>query len=117
MERFANTRLGDRLARIAADGSQKLPIRILPVLAAERAAGRIPAAATRVLAAWVCHLRGLGAPVDDARADDVVPLAAGELRVAVPRVLGALDPGLSADDELVATVVEQSRQLAQGGAA
>ncbi len=116
-ERFANTRLGDRLDRIAADGSQKLPIRILPVLTAERAAGRLPAAVTRVLAAWVCHLRGLGAPVDDARAAEVVPLAAGELRVAVPRVLDALDPALSADDELVAAVVEQSRQLSHGGAA
>ena len=67
----------DRLDRIAADGSQKLPIRILPVLRAERAAGRMPAGATRVLAAWVCHLRGLGAPVSDVRAGEVVPLAAG----------------------------------------
>jgi fructuronate reductase len=64
----------------------------------------------------VCHLRGLGAPVDDARADEVVPLATGELREAVPRVLGALDPALSADDDLVATVLEQSRQLSRGGA-
>ena len=60
LERMSNTRLADRLDRIAADGSQKLPIRILPVLRAERAAGRTPAGATRVLAAWVCHLRGLG---------------------------------------------------------
>ncbi len=117
VERFANTRLADRLDRIAADGSQKLPIRILPVLAAERAAGHIPAGATRVLAAWVCHLRGLGAPVDDARADEVVPLAVGELRKAVPRVLGALDRELGADADLVAAVVEQARQLSQGGAA
>jgi len=116
VERFANARLGDRLDRIAADGSQKLPIRILPVLEAERDAGRMPTAATRVLAAWVCHLRGLGAPVDDARADEVVPLATGELREAIPRVLGALDPALSADDDLVATVLEQSRQLSRGGA-
>ena len=31
-----------------------------------------PRAPTRVLAAWVCHLRGAGAPVADARADEVV---------------------------------------------
>ena len=80
LERFGNARMHDRLDRIAADGSQKLPIRILPVLRAERAAGRVPAGATRVLAAWICHLRGLGAPVSDVRADEVVPLAAGPAR-------------------------------------
>ena len=77
LERFANARMHDRLDRIAADGSQKLPIRIVPVLRAERAAGRLPEGATRALAAWVCHLRGLGAPVTDARADEVVAARAG----------------------------------------
>jgi fructuronate reductase len=112
LERFANARMHDRLDRIAADGSQKLPIRILPVLRAERAAGRVPEGATRVLAAWVCHLRGLGAPVADARADEVVPLAGGSLPEAVPRVLGRLDPALGADGDVVAAVVDESEQLA-----
>ena len=117
LERFANARMHDRLDRIAADGSQKLPIRIVPVLRAERKAGRLPEGATRVLAAWVCHLRGIGAPVTDARADDVVPLAAGPLGEAVPRVVRALDPALADDAEVVAVVTEQSRELArQGGA-
>ncbi len=49
LERFANARMHDRLDRITADGSQKLQIRILPVLRAERAAGRVPEGATRVL--------------------------------------------------------------------
>src|SRR6185503_8586972 len=111
LDRFTNARMRDRLDRIAADGSQKLQIRILPVLRAERAAGRLPASATRVLAAWVCHLRGLGAPVSDARADAVVPLAAGALSEAVPRVLGRLDPKLGADGDVVATVVDQCEQL------
>jgi fructuronate reductase len=115
LERFTNTRMHDRLDRIAADGSQKLPIRILPVLRAERAAGRVPAGATRVLAAWVCHLRGLGAPVSDARAGEVVPLAAGPLAAAVPRVLGRLDPALGADAGVVAIVVAQSEQFVQQG--
>jgi fructuronate reductase len=112
LERFGNLRIADRLDRIAADGSQKLPIRILPVLRAERAAGRLPAAATRVLAAWVCHLRGLGAPVSDARADEVVPLAAGPIVAAVPRVLGWLDQELGADADVVAVVIDQSERLA-----
>ena len=92
------------LAQIAADGSQKLPIRILPVLRAERAAGRMPEGAVRVLAAWISHLRGAGAPVADPRADELVALAAGPLPEAVRRILEDLDPALAADDELVASV-------------
>jgi fructuronate reductase len=112
IERFDNPRMRDRLDRIAADGSQKLPVRVLPVLRRERSAGRLPQGATRVLAAWVCHLRGLGAPVNDARAELVVPLAAGPLYEAVRRVLDALDPTVGGDDEVVQAVVAQAEQLA-----
>ena len=115
LDRFANTRMHDRLDRIAADGSQKLPIRILPVLRAERAAGRVPVGATRVLAAWVCHLRGLGAGVSDVRAEEVALLAQGPLSAAVPRVLAALDPALGADADVVTIVVDQSKEFSQRG--
>jgi len=71
----------------------------------------MPFGATRVLAAWVWHLRGVGAPVSDARADEVVPLAQGPLPAAVPRVLGRLDAALGADADLVTTVVDQCEQL------
>jgi fructuronate reductase len=110
LDRFANQRMHHRLAQIAADGSQKLPVRILPTLRQERAAGRLPAGAIRVLAAWVCHLRGAGTPVSDS-ADQVVPLADGTLPQAVPRVLGALDPALADDGELVAAVVADAERL------
>jgi fructuronate reductase len=112
LDRFANPRIHHQLAQIGADGSQKLPIRILPVLQAERAAGRMPAAATLVLAAWICCLRGLGAPVSDVRAQTVVPLAAGLLPEAVRRVLHGLDPALGEDAEVVTTVVQQCHDLA-----
>jgi fructuronate reductase len=111
LDRFANPRMHHRLAQIAVDGSQKLPVRILPTLHRERAAGRLPSGAVRVLAAWVCHLRGAGAPVSDARADQVVPLADGPLPQAVPRVLGALDPALADDGELVTAVVAHAERL------
>jgi fructuronate reductase len=111
LDRFANPRMHHRLAQIAADGSQKLPVRILPTLRQERAAGRLPHGAVRVLAAWVCHLRGAGAPVNDARADQVLPLADGPLPQAVPRVLEALDPTLADDGELVAAVVAHAQRL------
>jgi fructuronate reductase len=112
LDRFANRRIRHQLAQIAVDGSQKLPIRILPVLRAERAAGRPATGAARVLAAWVCHLRGLGAPVSDVRADDVVELASGPLPEAVRRILGELDPAVGADAEVVAAVLGHCEQLA-----
>lgn len=111
LDRFANPRIHHQLAQIGSDGSQKLPIRVLPVLRAERGANRMPEAATRILAAWICCLRGLGAPVSDVRSQDLLPLAARPLPDAVPRLLDALDPELGADDELIATIVQQSEQL------
>jgi fructuronate reductase len=111
LDRFGNPRMHHRLDQIAADGFQKLPVRILPTLRQERATGRLPHGAARVLAAWMCHLRGAGAPVNDARADQVVPLAAGPLPEAVPRVLAALDPALTDDEDLVAAVLADAQQL------
>jgi fructuronate reductase len=115
LERFDNPRMRHRLDQIAADGSQKLPVRVLPILRRERIAGRLPQAAIRVLAAWVCHLRGLGAPVNDARAERVVPLASGPLPEAVRRVLDALDPAVGSDDELVKAVLAEAEQLTTSG--
>jgi fructuronate reductase len=111
LERFANPRIRHQLAQIAADGSQKLPIRVVPVLLAEREAGRMPLGATYILAAWICHLRGRGVPVVDARADEVVALASGALSEAVPRVLRVLDESLAEDPDVAATVSEQVQHM------
>ena len=114
VERFANPRIRHLLAQIAADGSQKLPVRILPVVRLERAARRLPLGALRVVAAWVNHLRGAGAPVKDAAATAVIPLAAGELTAAARTVIGYLDAELAQDDEVVDAVVGLSEQLTNG---
>jgi fructuronate reductase len=96
LERFANPRIRHTLAQIAADGSQKVPIRVLPVLRGERAAGRDAAGAIRVLAAWTAHLRGVGAPVSDAGAGPF------QDRAASPKaVLELLAPDLAADPDVV----------------
>ena len=110
-ERFANPRMRHRLDQIAWDGSQKLPIRVLPTLRCEHAAGRLPSGATRPVAAWVCHLRGSGATVTDARGAELRQLASGPLPDAVRLVLKALDPELAADEAVVAAVLAQARQL------
>jgi len=112
-ERFANPRMRHRLDQIAWDGSQKLPIRVLPIIRRERAAGRLPAGATRPVAAWVCHLRGRGAKITDAREAELVPLASGPLPEAVHLVVRALDPELAADATVVAAVLAQTRDLGE----
>jgi fructuronate reductase len=109
LTRFSNPRMSDQLARIAADGSAKLPVRTLPTLRAERSAGRIPTGCATTIAAWVLHLRGLGAPVKDPGATQAEKAAnAGELSEAVPAVLDLLDPGLGSDKDLVDAVLRQA---------
>lgn len=83
LERFGNPRMKDQLARIAADGSVKIPIRIVPALNAERAAGGEPIGAERAVAAWILHLRGVGAPFQDAKGDAVKALGEGSLEDSV----------------------------------
>ncbi len=102
LTRFANPRMQHRLSQIAQDGSQKLPVRILPVLRRERAAGRMPAGAVRALAGWVCHLTGNGVPVSDDRVRPVSGAGAA---------LGLLDGTLTDDRELCRAVDAEARQL------
>ncbi|WP_298455423.1 mannitol dehydrogenase family protein [uncultured Cellulomonas sp.] len=110
--RFENPAIRHRLDQIAADGSQKVPVRFLPTVRLERAAGRLPDGGLRAVAAWVLHLRGDGVPVTDAAGGDVVRLASGTLEQAVPRVVRALDVALADDDAVLAAVVAHARDLA-----
>ncbi len=109
--RYGNPAIRHSLAQIAADGSQKVPARVLPVLRAELAQGRVPDGATRAVAAWIAHLRGAGAPVRDASADVVRPLAQADPQTAVRAVLDWLDPALAAHPEAVAAVRRQLSDL------
>jgi fructuronate reductase len=117
LARFTNPRIEHRLAQIAADGSQKLPARVLPVLNLERSSGSMPAGAVRTLAGWVGHLRGHGVPVVDAAvttlANDLPGVA---LRDAVPRALATLDPSLPDDRDLVDAVVAVAHELERDSA-
>ncbi|MGH8962027.1 MAG: mannitol dehydrogenase family protein [Jatrophihabitantaceae bacterium] len=104
LDRWDNPRIEHLLSQIAADGSQKLPVRIVPVIRLERAAGRLPAGAARVLGAWVAHVRGLGVPLADVRTERLAQLESGPLPDATRRLLGILDPTLP-DDDVFATAV------------
>ena len=116
LDRFTNARIQHLLAQIAADGSLKIPIRVLPVIAFERAAGRLPIGGLRVLAAWINHLRGAGARVKDAAAQPFLERAAGPLPAAVHAVLDRLDGPLAADEAVVAAVLDLCIQLAPSAA-
>lgn len=112
LARYRNPRIRHRLAQIAADGSTKIGVRILPTLRAERAEGRIPTGCATVLAAWVLHLRGVGAPVKDAGGAPYVAAARAEdVREAVSAVLSRLGADLGADETLIDVVVAQTEEL------
>lgn len=111
VERFENPRIRHLLAQIAHDGSLKLPERILPVVRAERAAGRLPTAGAEAIAAWVLHVRGHGAPLVDPRAEELKRAASGSLDDASGNLLTLLDANLGQDREFVAEVQRQARSL------
>jgi fructuronate reductase len=113
LERYRNPNIRHALAQIASDGSLKIAVRILPTLRAELAEGRVPVGAVRAVAAWVQHLRGLGAPVRDVRGSEVLALAAGTLEDSVAAVLAFLDSDLVGDDRLKAAVLAQALELAE----
>jgi fructuronate reductase len=107
--RFSNPRVRHQLAQIAPDGSIKLRVRTLPTVRAERSAGRVPIGCATTIAAWVLHLRGLGAPIKDPGAGPAQKAAnSGELREAVPAVLDVLDAGLGSDSHFVDAVIGQA---------
>lgn len=112
VERFANPQVVHLLAQIAADGSQKIPVRIFPALLVERAAGRLPDGPVRAIAAWILHLQGHGAPVNDAAGQKFVELAADKsVADAARAVLGDLEPKLAQDDEVIAAIERLAGEL------
>ena len=108
IERFTNPAIRHLLAQIAADGSQKIAIRIVPALLADRAAGALPIGATRAVAGWVAHLRGTGAPVQDTQADELLSLVTGSAQESVDKVLAYL--GIQ-DTQVRDTVLGQLEEL------
>ncbi len=121
LERFANSALGHRCDQVAADGSQKLPVRVVPTILATSAAGRPSAAATLVVAAWLRFVRS--GRDDDGRPLTVMDPARDALR-AVPasdvgrllRAAAVVPPELAADDAWLADVAERLDDLSRHGA-
>ncbi|MGI5950331.1 MAG: mannitol dehydrogenase family protein [Brooklawnia sp.] len=109
LERFNNPQMKDQLARIAMDGTQKQPIRIVPHINAFAERGEVASGATRAIAGWVLHLRGVGAPVNDANATELVEQAnAGDLAQAVDAVLAYLKVD---NKQVAATILAQAEEM------
>jgi fructuronate reductase len=97
LERFANPSTGYTTLQVAGDGSQKVPIRLLSTIADRLAAGVVPAAATRAVAAWLVFVArgrdvaGAGLALDDPLADRLREAAAGSDAGLADRMLGLTD--------------------------
>ena len=83
LARFANPRLAHQTAQIAMDGSQKLPLRVLPSIRANLALGLPTERLALVVAAWIDYLAGVaedGTPFqpDDPLRDRLRPLAGAQ---------------------------------------
>ncbi|HEY8295503.1 MAG TPA: mannitol dehydrogenase family protein, partial [Micrococcaceae bacterium] len=115
LERFGNSRIAHYLEQIAIDGSSKLQMRAVPVLKAERAAGRSGRGAARIIGAWVAYLRGTRArqePIQDSAAEriqDALALPAGQDTTAL---LALLDSSLPANTDVVELIESLARSFA-----
>jgi fructuronate reductase len=110
LERWSNPRIAHQLTQIAADGSQKLPVRVLPVLRRQREHGQLPHAAIVIIAAWIDYLRRLRGNAVDAARDEVLSLVDGPApqvaRAIVDRLSGG-DQQLLDDGELLSTLAAE----------
>ncbi|MBX6389842.1 MAG: mannitol dehydrogenase family protein [Frankia sp.] len=92
LERFANPALRHRTVQVAADGSQKLPIRLLGAAADRLAAGAEPSLIALAVAAWMLYVArgrdraGRPLPLDDPLAAELTA-ALGPLADAPPATL------------------------------
>ncbi|MBT2521929.1 mannitol dehydrogenase family protein [Arthrobacter sp. ISL-28] len=100
LARFSNARIAHHLAQIAMDGSTKLRMRAVPVLQAERAAGRSGAAAALMIAAWMDY-SAAAAEVQDPLAADIAKANRLSGAERIQALLDLVDPALAGDTAVV----------------
>ena len=111
LERFGNSRIAHHLAQIAMDASTKLRMRAVPVLRAEREAGRTGEAAARMIAVWsafVADQPGLQDP--QASGVEQAKQLSGEERTAA--LVALLDSQLAGEPAVVQMVHRLSQEFA-----
>ncbi|HSH82552.1 MAG TPA: mannitol dehydrogenase family protein [Herpetosiphonaceae bacterium] len=122
LERFANPKIGDQVARICTDGSDWMPKFLLPSLVEALHQGRPHRLLTLAVAGWLRYLRG----VDEAGQEiSIADRLAGELRVRAnegrdnPRPLLSLRSvfgDLGSNETFVSELTVALRELDAGGA-
>src|SRR5699024_3402986 len=116
-ERFRNPRLADFLIRIAADGSAKLPVRVLPVIAERGGPSQAPGSVAAVAAwtTWVTDRVRAGHEVADPQAEAIgKAVALSDDTERVSALLALL--GVAGDDPLVPAVAAEEGRLPRPGA-
>ena len=106
-ERFGNQRIAHQLAQIAMDGSSKLRMRAVPIIASHRQDGLDAPGTARLAAAWmdyVCGLLAGGGTVADPQAEALSGLASWQGRGQTQALLRLLSEELAADAQVVDTV-------------
>lgn len=127
LRRMGNGRLGHAVAQVAMDGSQKLPERLGPTIAARRAAGEMPLFALLALAAWIRLVwrrrtdAGESVVIDDPLADRLAEATAGcraaeEAVRAVLATVAVLPAALLEDGGLLETLAGLVDELNRAGA-
>lgn len=109
LSRFHNRRIEHLLEQIGADGCAKLRTRVVPVLLAERSAGRKGDGAARVVATWIDFLvrqNEDGALPADAEADRLTGLLKLSGKDLTRALVAALQAGCGADTAVVDLVHE-----------
>ncbi|MBT2584987.1 mannitol dehydrogenase family protein [Arthrobacter sp. ISL-95] len=112
LDRFSNSRIAHHLAQIAMDASTKLRMRAIPVLRAEREAGRSGVGAARMIAVWAAYVEsnpGLQDPQSGAVAE--ANQLAGLGRTAA--LVALLDSELARDSAVVELVHKLSHEFAR----
>lgn len=110
-DRFDNPRMRHLLAQIGTDGSMKIPVRWLPVLAALRQRGELPEAAVRGLAAYTLYLHA--GDVRDVARDALLAAVAVQPAGTLHAMLGIVAPQLRDDAALVEAVLARIAEFTE----
>lgn len=103
LDRFGNSRIAHHLSQIAMDGTTKLRMRAVPVMLAERAAGRSGSASAAMLAAWIDFV-GSVTGFQDPLAAGIASANQGAGEQRVEDLLSLLNPQLALEPGVVALV-------------
>jgi fructuronate reductase len=107
LSRFSNTRINHRLAQVGMDGSSKLRVRVVPIAAMERAAGRPAGGCATVIAAWVANACRRQLP-PDANGTAIDRMIIEGVKESTAGLVGLLSEPLARDEAFVSDVCNRA---------